>query len=177
MVLGVLMAGFGFNITQILNDWAASGVFAYVLPFLLIFAVVYGILSKTQIIADASNKGVNVVIAIAIGALSLVGDFVPRFFQTMIPYLGIGLSILLALIILGGLFIQDTAFKGKTQWVIWIVGLLIFVVVVYNALGDYTWGGGFFWQQYGSSLIVLLIIIGLVAWVTHGAGAGSPGKP
>jgi len=166
MVLGIAMASYGFNITQILNDWAASGVFAYVLPFLLIFAVVYGILSKSHIIADDANKGVNVVIALAVGGLSLVGDFVPRFFQTMIPYLGIGLSILLALIILGGLFIGDTAFAGKTKWVIWIVGLLIFVVVVYNALGDYTFGGAYFWNMYGSSLIVLGIIIGLVAWVT-----------
>jgi hypothetical protein len=166
MVLGIAMWSYGFNIGQILNDWAASGVFAYVLPFLLVFAVVYGILSKTHIIADDSNKGVNVVIALAIGALSLVGDFVPTFFQTIFPYLGMGLSVLLALIILGGLFIFDTEFKKKTQWVIWIVGLLIFVVVVYNALGDYNFGGAYFWNMYGSSLIVLAIIIGLIAWVT-----------
>lgn len=166
MVFGIAMVSYGFSITQILNDWAASGVFAYVLPFLLVFAVVYGILSKTQIIADASNKGVNIVIALAVGALSLVGDFVPRFFQTMIPYLGIGLSILLALIILSGLFITDTDFKKKTQWTIWIVGLLIFIVVAYNALGDYNFGGAYFWNMYGSSIIVLGIIIGLIAWVT-----------
>ena len=45
------------TITNILNTWADLGVFAYVLPFLMIFAVVFGILSKTEILGK--NKGVR----------------------------------------------------------------------------------------------------------------------
>jgi len=171
------------DLTYILNQWATSGVFAYVFPFLLVFAVVYGILSKTQIIADNSNKGVNVLIALALGALSLVGDFVPRFFQTLIPYLGMGISILLVLIILGGLFIEGNDNLGSaTKWTIWIVGLLIFVVVIYNTLGDYTFSGFYIWREYGSSIIVLAVIIGLIIWVTRGgagpfSGGGSGPRP
>ena len=35
---------FGYSIGDVLNRWADLGVFAYVLPFLMIFALVYGIL-------------------------------------------------------------------------------------------------------------------------------------
>ena len=51
------------TITDVLNQWAEIGVFAYVLPFLMIFAVIYGILSKTQILGG--RKGVDATIALA----------------------------------------------------------------------------------------------------------------
>ena len=88
--------GFGYTITDILNIWADYGVFAYALPFLLIFAIVFGILSKTDILGK--NKGVQATIALAVGLLSLQFDYVTNFYATIFPYAGIGISILLVAI-------------------------------------------------------------------------------
>jgi len=41
-----------FNIANVLQQWADIGVFSYMLPFLLVFAVVYGILSSTKILGE-----------------------------------------------------------------------------------------------------------------------------
>ena len=75
--------------------------------FLLIFAVVYGILSTMNIFSKGDkNKGVNAVIAIAVGLLALQWDYVPEFFSVIFPYAGIGISILLVALILMGLFLS-----------------------------------------------------------------------
>lgn len=164
------MAGYGLNITNILNQWAASGVFAYVLPFLIVFAVIYGVLSKTAMFG-ADAKGVNVVIALAVGALSLVGDFVPMFFQRIFPNLGIGISFLVAAIVLVGLLLgnENESIKKTANWLIAAVAIIIFIVVSYSSLSDYTFGGFYIWQEYGSAIVVLAILIGLIIWVTKGS--------
>ena len=40
------------TITEILNIWNDLGVFSYVIPFLLIFAIIYAILEKSKILGD-----------------------------------------------------------------------------------------------------------------------------
>ena len=40
------------TITDVLNVWSEMGIFSYVIPFLLIFAIVYAILDKTKDIAE-----------------------------------------------------------------------------------------------------------------------------
>jgi len=167
------MAVAGTDITSILNYWADIGVFAYVLPFLLIFAVVYGILSKTEILAKEANKGVNAVIAIAVGLLALQWDYVPNFFATIFPFAGIGIAVLLVALILMGLF--GGQFIGKDDkvttigWIFFTVGAVIAVIVVLSSFSGLNVGSGFggylFWDRFGPgiiTLIVLAILIGLV---------------
>ena len=94
------------DVTSMLNYWADIGVFAYILPFLLIFAVVYGILSKINILGEqGKNKGVNAVISVAVGLLALQFDYVPHFFSMIFPYAGMGISVLLVALILANLFL------------------------------------------------------------------------
>ena len=57
--------------------------FEYILPFLLIFAVVYAILTKIHVFQD--NKGAALVVAFAIGLLSLQLGVVSTFFQNIFP--------------------------------------------------------------------------------------------
>ena len=44
------------TITDVLNQWADWGVFAYILPFLVIFAIIYGILSNAKILGENMRK-------------------------------------------------------------------------------------------------------------------------
>jgi hypothetical protein len=167
MVFGTIFLA-ALDLTTILNDWANAGVFSYVLPFLLVFAFVYGLLSKVKVFGDDA-KGVNIVIALAVGGLSLVGDFVPNFFQTIFPYTGIGLSILLVAVILGALVFNDVEKTGVSvaiRWTLFIVGAIIFIVVIYTSLSDYNFVGSDFWNEYGSTFIVLALIIGAIAWIS-----------
>ena len=60
------------NIADVLNQWAQMGIFDYAIPFLLLFAVVYAILDNSSILGN--NKGVNAIVALSVGMLSLMND-------------------------------------------------------------------------------------------------------
>ena len=92
----------GGAIGNILSQWEAMGFFSYVLPFLLIFAMVFGILIQLRLFRD--NKTINAIIALAVGLMALQFSFVPRFFSEIFPRLGVGLVVILIIIILTGLF-------------------------------------------------------------------------
>jgi len=177
------LAVIGNDITSILNYLADIGVFAYVLPFLLVFAVVYGILAKTKILENEpdKNKGVNAVIAIAIGLLSLQWDYVPLFFARIFPFAGIGISILLVAMILMGLFFKVDHDKDNWQTTtFFVLGALIALIVVFSSFSEvgfgFAGGGYWWWDQYGPALITLVIIGVLIAIVLGGKGGSSTTK-
>jgi len=147
------------SITEVLNQWNSMGVFSYVIPFLLIFAVVYAVLSKVELFKD--NKGVNVVISVAIGLLSLQFDFVSTFFAVIFPRFGVGLAFVLVVLILLALVYQGDASKAK--WAGWVVavGVVIWAITSWGFWGD-TMGVGFWFEQNFWALIVLGLVVGAV---------------
>jgi hypothetical protein len=151
------------TITEILNQWYALGIFDYLLPFLLIFALVFGILDRIRILGD--NKGVNAVIALTVGLLALLNDYVTNFFSIIFPYAGIALAILLVGLILFGL-ISD---EHWSRWIWMIIGGISFVVVVWAALNRFSWNfgvGSMVLADLVPTIIILLIVVGafLIIW-------------
>ncbi len=53
-----------FNIGDIFLQWQMAGIFEFLLPALLIFAIVYGILNTTNIITK--EKSIQIIISIII---------------------------------------------------------------------------------------------------------------
>ena len=154
---------YGTTITDVLNAWADLGVFAYMLPFLMIFAIVYGILTKTEILGR--NKGVHATIALAVGLLALQFDYVSNFFALIFPYAGMGIAVLLVALILMGL-ISDR----QTTWAkyIWFgIGIVIFIVVLLTALSDLAWLGGlgYGWVGAWPALLFLIIVLAVISLI------------
>ncbi len=151
----------GGSIGNMLAQWEAAGVFTYVLPFLLIFAIVFSILSFINVFKD--NKAVNAVIALAVSLLALQFQIVPIFFAEIFPRLGIGLSILLVVVILGGMFIDPSNQEnGWIKWVLIAITVAIIIVVVGGSLGGIGFGGGFGGLNFLYGLPWGMIIIGLI---------------
>lgn len=169
------------TITDILNKWDQIGVFSYVLPFLLIFALVFALLQKTAIFAKKKsgstdvehNSTIEAIIAAAIGLLALKFDFVSVFFANIFPKFGIGLSIFLVLIIFLGFFYKtekDEHNKGL-GWIGYVVGIGVVVWALINwgtwFGGAYTWG---FWlEDYFWALVVLAIVVGAILAIKKGS--------
>ena len=162
-----------WTFTSMLNQWESMGIFQYAIPFLLIFALVFGILSKSAIFG-AENKGAVVIISLAIGLLSLVGDYVPNFFKIIMPNLAVGLSVLLCGIILVGLLWKEDKMSNWLPFVIFGLGAIIFIYVVYSSFsGTNSWGGSYIWDQYGSALVTILILAGII-WAVVGVSKAKP---
>jgi len=158
------MVSYGYTITDVLNAWQAYGVFAYLLPFLLIFAIVFGILNKTRILGD--NKGVQAVIALALGLLALQFDYVTNFYATIFPYAGVGLAVLLLALIFLGVVAGDFS---SVKYIWFGVGIIVFIAVVFTSLSESWYLGGMgysFWEAWPTILagLILVAVIGLIVW-------------
>ncbi|MBA7594185.1 hypothetical protein ES703_01124 [subsurface metagenome] len=157
---------YGGSFGELLAYMEQVGFFAYVLPFLLIFALVFGILTRTQIFKN--NKAINGVIAFVVGLLALQFNFVPVFFSEIFPRLGIGLAVILALLILAGLF-----FDPNNKWVSYgllVVGVIVFIVVIIQTAGWVGWYSGFWWYDNWPKVLLVLVVIGILAAIIASAG-------
>ncbi|MEK6890581.1 MAG: hypothetical protein AABX03_00420 [Nanoarchaeota archaeon] len=157
------------TITEILQQWADYGIFYYVLPFLLIFALVFAILQKIKIMgSEQEGRGINAVIALAVSLLSLQFDYVPLFFSVIFPKLGMGLAVLLVALILLGLFVDYNRYRGQMYIFLGIGGVTAGIVIL-STLSDYSWWTGSFWHENLSAIVAGAIIIGFVAIVINSA--------
>jgi len=167
--MSVILAGltgfyaWGTSINEVLAEWQSMGVFEFILPFLLIFAVVFGILTKAEILGK--NKGVNLVIALAAGLLGVQSVSLRSFFQTIFPYAGIGLAVILVALILSGIFVDQ---QTKFSKYFFYLGLGIAGLVVLFSLADYNWVGGWWWQENWTTLLTFIAIIALIGFIVWG---------
>ena len=155
---------FGTTISDVLNQWAYFGIFDYVLPFLLIFAIVYAILSSLSPFKE--NKGALLVIAIAVGLLSLQFDYVPLFFSSLFPYAGLAIGALVVVLILISFFPGDTNNKKIIYYTMLTIGAIAAIIVVLSSFSSYSWWVGTWWLgQYTSVIVGLIVLIVLVTVV------------
>jgi hypothetical protein len=158
------------TITDVLNVWNDIGVFAYAIPFLLIFAVVFAILDKTKMLSSEGrdNKWIISLIAISISLLSLQFDFVSEFFAIVFPRFGIGLCLFLVILIFLGFFFpeKDGKWGYSVAWVGWVVGIGVFIwaLASWDEWSAYSGFGGWFVDNVWA-LIILGIIVAVIAVV------------
>lgn len=189
MINGVtILASYGYfgggALGDLFSQWEAAGIFAYALPFLLIFALVFGLLNKLNIFASKGNpnsgKGVNVIIALAVAFMSLQFNIVSMFFSEIFPRFGVALSVILVILILGGLFMPT---NKENNWFMVALAIIVFIIigiVIYNSMSAFGWtnigGGGlaYIWNRYGAIIIFAAIIIAAVVAMT---AKKNPSKP
>lgn len=159
-----MMTG-GFLAVLSLQDlyfqWEAAGIFEFLLPALLIFAVIFGVLSTTKIMG--ANRGINMLIALSISLLAIRTPIVSQFFSEIFPNFAIGLAVILGIVILAGLFIADknsTAFYNTMMW----GGLGIGVVVAIIVLNNNNWYGSFWWQENWTSILWVVVLVLLLGF-------------
>ncbi|MCH7850495.1 MAG: hypothetical protein IH845_02520 [Nanoarchaeota archaeon] len=105
-----------------------------ILPFLLIFVVIFAILQKSKILGDG-KKQIDSLVALAI-ALLLIGVPDARNIVTgIIPWLAVGIVVLLMYFLLYGFIPEGEGSKGMPKWMrnmIYLVVILFVVVVLFT---------------------------------------------
>ena len=138
------------------------GFFTYVLPFLVIFSLVFGILSNVKMFKE--NKGVTAILALSIGLLALWQGIVPQFFAEIFPRMGVALSVLVVALILVGIFVP-MAEHGKKGWGNYIflgVGGLGFLIALLKSAEAYSWYSGGWFTENMAMIIVGIILLGAI---------------
>ncbi|MEX0920833.1 MAG: hypothetical protein WDZ62_01060 [Candidatus Pacearchaeota archaeon] len=163
---------YGGDIGFFLSRLEQLGFFSYVLPFLLIFSLTFGILTRAKIFKE--NKPINAVLALTVSLLALQFNFVPVFFSEIFPRLGVGLAVILVALILLGLFIPEDEDNKYVGWLFIIGALIVFVVVISQSFAwtiGSDWGyWGWFLYDYWPGIMVVAIVLGFMAWILKSPG-------
>ena len=183
--VNTLLASYGFfrggDIGNVLAQWQAAGVFSYALPFLLIFALTFGLLTRVGLFTtkdasgEKSNKSINAIIALSVSLMALQFDFVSLFFSEIFPRFGDALSIILVILILGGLFMPMGS-KGFS-WGLIAVVMVIIGIVIFQSLGSFGYDAGYWWRNNLGSLLGWVVLIGLIIAVVAGSTSSEPKAP
>ncbi len=177
--LGSYTAFGGGSIGNMLSQWEAAGIFSYALPFLLIFAIVYSVLSFVNVFKD--NRAVNAVISLSVALLALQFQLVSVFFSEIFPRMGVALSVLLVIVILGGIFInpKDGEHKGWIKWALVGVTVVVLIFVLGGSFRSFGLGGnlgiGFLYGVNWGSMFVIALIVGAFIWIV--ASTNNDSKP
>jgi peptidoglycan/LPS O-acetylase OafA/YrhL len=156
---------------DLFTKWAEAGLFSYLLPFLLIFALVFGILTRTNLFKD--NKVVNGIIALAVALMALQFDFVPSFFSQIFPRVGIALAIILGIMIVVGLFAPKDS--PAVNYVLLGIGVITIGLVIIQSAGAVGWQSGQWWEEHWQLVVGAIFLFILVA-VIIGSASKREGK-
>jgi len=164
--VGIFLASYGYYggaIGDTLNKLANMGFFAYVLPFLLIFTLVFGILSSMKLFKE--NRGVDAVIALVVGMMALQFDMVPVFFAQIFPRMGIALAAILVILILAGFFVDP-----KKAWMMYLflgIGVIAAIVVLITTASNVGFYSSYWIYQYIPEIAVVVGVIVIILIVTN----------
>ena len=154
----------------VIDNLVEIGFYEIFLPFILVYAIVFAILQKSQIFEGGSSdkdqaKNINAIVALVFGLFVVTSIQVVQFFQDLIVNISlIIVFILCVLIILGFLFGDSYTELFKDSKVRYSLAGLIFIVaiiVLFNVLGWWEkiedW-----WSGDGSDTIVgVLVFLGI----------------
>lgn len=162
-------------IETMLSQWNEIGVFDYLLPFLLIFALVYGILSHTKSFGE--NNAVHLTIALVIGILALRMGFVQDFFREVFPRFAVALAVLLVFVILASAFFVDADHKKGWNIGLYTLGGIAALLVVFNSFNELGYWGSSWWYDWGALIVGALFIVGLIIAISVSGKGKVPKVP
>ena len=148
-----------FSLYDLYAQWETSGVFDFLLPAMLIFATIFGILTSTGVLGG--NRGVNFVIAAAAALMAMRLQIVSQFFSLLLPGLGIGVAVLVVILILSGLFIHQANWRQWMPTFFW-GGVIIGLIIVISVFNEFAWFGSPWWQQNWTSIVWIAAIIAVL---------------
>jgi len=179
------------------------GIFEFYLPFVIMFAILYGLLSKSKIFGDASKdrkvRSINLIIALAASAfvmaytpvgITLTTFFANLFTNALIAIVTMLVFLMLTALVLGAAGVKMELTKGVKFVVLILIILVIGIFISSGGLaffpgltiGDVSGVPTIVFPQLNLStqdiaIIILVILTGLVIlYITKGEGGGK-GKP
>jgi hypothetical protein len=142
------------------------------LPFLLVFTIVFAIFQKAKILGE-NKRNLNVVVAFILGMLTIMPHLtgrepdVVKIMNAALPQVSIvAVAIIMALLLIGIL-------GGEAKWMGgslagWIA-LVAFGVIIYIFGSEAGWWEGImarygWWNSDTSSLIIIILVFAVVIW-------------
>lgn len=171
MALTGMQAGDLYNLV---GQAQQLGVYDVVLPFLLVFTLVFAILEKIQILG-AGKKNLNIIVALILALLFLQNSYLIFLLQRFLPNISLFLIIFLTFLLMFGIFGKGE-FKGMSGLaltVAFFVSLIAVIIAISTDLMPYGFMSTLLDFYYsinpGTRMLVWVILIFaiIIVFVTH----------
>ncbi|NCN98693.1 hypothetical protein COU62_00370 [Candidatus Pacearchaeota archaeon CG10_big_fil_rev_8_21_14_0_10_35_219] len=139
-----------------------------VLPFLLIFVVVFGILQKTKIFGD-NKKQIDALVALVLGLIVVAFANAVNIILNLVPFMAIGVVIILIFMIMYGMLFKEGDFD-MNKWLKFGIGTVIMIALIIAVLvvtGGWDYIVELFYGKASGDLVanVVMVVIVMVALV------------
>ena len=177
----------GYDFRTLFYDLQNFGVFDVLIPFILIFTILYAILQKVQIFGKDESKKYNVVIALVIGLIAIVphitGTYPQNFdivnmMNSALPQIALVLIGVLLLMIFMGFVGGKQELGSGFMTLIALIGVAAIVLIFARALYPEStpWWLSFLDNPSLQMLIVVVVIFGLIVWFVTKEKPTTPGE-
>jgi len=102
------------------------------LPFLLVFVVIYAILQKTKILGDG-KKQIDAIVALVIGLIAVAFGYATGIIINLIPILAVTVVVLLVFMLMYGMTFPEGKFE-MNRWLRGGIGIIVGIVVIISVL-------------------------------------------
>ncbi len=166
------------------------GIFDVILPFLLVFAVVFGILEKTRILGEEKvgkeiypRKNLNAIVAFVFAMLVVAATKIVGVINLALPQISLLVIVALSFLMMIGIFMKpdNTLYEKLTKGWMTFLMILMFIAVIFVFLGNLpanekqSWlGFAFdyvveFWSgTLIATLVLLVVVIWAIVYITKG---------
>ena len=149
----------------------AYGVLDFLLPFILVFTIVYAVMQKTKILGD--KKNFNVIIALVLGLLFVVPHITGAYpigydpVQVMneaLPSISLVAVAAIMLLLLMGIF--GTDFSQSAAPFIAVISIAFVAYIFGSSLNLWTAPSDIFrwWNSELTELLIIILVFALVVW-------------
>ena len=163
------MASVGFS--TLAYYFETYGVIDFLLPFILVFTIIFAVMQKTKILGD--KKNFNVIIALVLALIFVVPHITGSYplgydpVQVMnesLPSISLVSVAAIMLLLLMGIFGAD--FSKSAAPLIAIIAM-IFVIYIFGAALN-LWQGPYdvfyWWTADVTELMIIILVFGLIVW-------------
>ncbi len=157
-----------------LNIWASNGIFDFALPFVLFFAIIFSIFHRTKILGN--NKSIDAVVSMIISLFIILNPLTAPFLARVFSSTGTALIILIASLIIMGLFTEKSNMEKAFKWIGTIAGtgFFIWLIIMLNDFyAIYNWFPIAFYGINIWNVLFGIVVLALVIWVVASADRDS----
>ena len=165
------------------------GVYDVILPFLLVFTIVFAILEKTRILGtekvnsiDVTRKNLNTIVAFSISFFVIASIQLVNIISSIMANVALILIISVCFLMMVGVFYKDGEFDFAKQHKGWttafiIISFIALVVIFLNAMDWLKYIVYLFqyWNaDWAASILFMALVIGAIVYITWDKAPKTP---
>ncbi|MBX4211935.1 hypothetical protein KW787_00565 [Candidatus Pacearchaeota archaeon] len=140
-----------------------------ILPFLLVFTLVFAVLQKSKILGDGKRQ-LDAIVSLVVGLIFVSFAWAVGLVVQLIPFLAVALTVGLVFLLMWGMFYEPGTFKihervKMTVGIIAVIAVVIAVLVFsggWNYIRDLFVGGNSAIATNVTLILIVIIAVGIV---------------